>query len=44
MIVKEIQLGNTKVLIDDLYLPKTEEEKEQRYEIFNKIRMRNYRY
>lgn len=37
MIIKEIQLGKTKILIDDSYLPKTEEEREQRYELFNQI-------
>lgn len=37
MIIKEIQLGNTKILVDDTYMPKTEEEKQQRYELFNKI-------
>ena len=37
MIIKEIQLGDTKVLIDNQYMPKTEEERSQRYEIFNNI-------
>lgn len=37
MIIKEFQLGNTKILVDDSYMPKTEEEKQNRYELFNKI-------
>lgn len=37
MIIKEIQMGDTKVLVDDTYIAKTEEEKQQRYEIFNSI-------
>lgn len=37
MIIKEMQIGDTKVLIDDTYMAKTEEERQQRYEIFNSI-------
>ena len=37
MIIKEFQFGNTKVLVDDTYMPKTEEERQQRYELFNSI-------
>ncbi len=37
MIVKEMNFGNTRVLVDDMYLPKTEEEKQSRYELFNQI-------
>lgn len=37
MIIKEFQLGNTKILVDDTYMPKTEEERQQRYELFNQI-------
>lgn len=37
MIIKEMKLGNVKVLIDDTYLPKTEEERQSRYELFNQI-------
>ncbi|MFG6319569.1 MAG: hypothetical protein K1W33_06950 [Clostridia bacterium] len=37
MIVKEFQLENAKVLVDDSFLPKTEEERQQRYELFNSI-------
>ena len=37
MIIKEFQLGNTKILVDDTYMPKSEEERQQRYELFNEI-------
>lgn len=37
MIIKEMNLGNVKVLVDDTYLPKTEEERQSRYELFNQI-------
>lgn len=37
MIVKEFQLKNAKIFVDDTFLPKTEEEKKQRYELFNSI-------
>lgn len=37
MIIKEMMLGDTKVLIDDKYFPDTEEERQIRYEIFNQI-------
>ncbi len=37
MIVKEMKIGNTKILVDDTYMPKTEEEKQSRYELFNQI-------
>lgn len=37
MIIKEMNLGNTKILVDDTYLPKTEEERQSRYELFNQI-------
>lgn len=37
MIVQEFNLENTKIFVDDTFLPKTEEEKQQRYEIFNSI-------
>lgn len=37
MIVKELNLENTKILVDDTYMPKTEEERQERYEIFNQI-------
>lgn len=37
MIINEFQLGNTKILVDDSYMPKTEEERQQRYELFNQI-------
>lgn len=37
MIIKEIKIGNTKILVDDTYMPKTEEEKQSRYELFNQI-------
>lgn len=37
MIIKEFNLGNTKIAIDNTYLAKTEEEKENIYQQFNKI-------
>ena len=36
-IIKEFKLGDTTILIDDTYFPKTEEERQQRYEEFNQI-------
>lgn len=37
MIIKEFNLENTKIAIDNTYLAKTEEEKENIYQQFNKI-------
>lgn len=37
MIIKEIKLNNTKILIDNEFLPKNEKEKEQIYKNFNSI-------
>lgn len=37
MIVKRFKLGNATIEVDDEFYPKTEEEKEQVYEEFNKI-------
>lgn len=37
MIVKEFNLGNTKIEVDNIYLVKTEEEKQITYQQFNKI-------
>lgn len=37
MIVNEYKLGNTTICIDNTYYPKTEEEKQNNYEEFNKI-------
>lgn len=37
MIIKEFKIGNTKILVDDTYMAKTEEERQQRYEVFNSI-------
>ena len=37
MIIKEMQIGDVKVLVDDTYMAKTAEERQQRYEIFNSI-------
>jgi len=37
VIVKEMKIGNTKILVDDTYMPKTKEEKQFRYELFNQI-------
>lgn len=37
MIVKKMKLGNTTVLVDDTYMPKNEEERKIRYELFNAI-------
>ena len=37
MIVKEFNLGNTKIEVDNTYLVKTEEEKQNVYQQFNKI-------
>lgn len=37
MIVKEFKLGNTKIEVDNTYLVKTEEEKQNVYQQFNKI-------
>lgn len=37
MIVKEFKFGKTTVLVDDEYMPKNEQERQERYELFNKI-------
>lgn len=37
MIIKTLELGNTSILVDDTYLPKSEEEKQLVYEEFNKV-------
>jgi len=37
MVIKTLKLGDTTIEVDDTYFPKTEEEKEQIYEEFNKI-------
>lgn len=37
VIIKSFKLGNTSILVDDTYLPKSEEEKQLVYEEFNKI-------
>lgn len=37
MIVREFSFGDTKILIDDTYFPKSEEENKMVYEEFNKI-------
>lgn len=37
MIIKEFNLKNTKIAVDNTYLVKTEEEKENIYQQFNKI-------
>ena len=37
MIVKEFNLGNTKIEVDNTYLVKTEKEKQNVYQQFNKI-------
>lgn len=37
MIIKEFNLENTKIAVDNTYLVKTEEEKENIYQQFNKI-------
>lgn len=37
MIVKTFKLGDTTIEVDDTYFPKTEEEKQNVYEEFNKI-------
>lgn len=37
MIVKQFMLGDTEILVDDTYFPKTEEEKQQIYEDFNMV-------
>lgn len=37
LIVKEFNLEGTKIYVDDTYLPKSEEERQQRYELFNQI-------
>jgi len=37
MIVQQFMLGDTEILVDDTYFPKTEEEQQQIYEEFNRI-------
>lgn len=37
MIVKEMKIESATILIDDTYMPKSEEERQQRYELFNAI-------
>ena len=37
LIVKKMKLDNTTILVDDTYMPKNEEERKIRYEIFNAI-------
>lgn len=36
-IVQEFKIGDTTIQIDDTYFPKTEKEKQERYEEFNRI-------
>lgn len=37
MVVKEFKIGSTTIEVDDEFYPRTEEQKEQVYEEFNKI-------
>ena len=37
MIVKEFKLGNTKIEVDNTYIVKTQEEKQNVFQQFNKI-------
>ena len=37
MIIKRMKSGNTTILVDDTYMPKNEEERKTRYEVFNAI-------
>lgn len=37
MIIKTVKLGNTVIEVDDTYIAKTEEERQRRYEEFNRI-------
>ena len=37
MIVNQFMIRNTEILIDDTYFPKSEEEKQQVYQEFNRI-------
>ena len=37
MVVKEFKIGSTTIEVDDEFYPRTEEEREQIYEEFNKI-------
>lgn len=37
MIIKEFSIGNTQILVDDMYYPKSEEERQNVYEEFNRI-------
>lgn len=37
MIIKRMKSGNTTILVDDTYMPKNEEERKTRYELFNAI-------
>lgn len=37
MIVKDFYIGDTHILVDDTYFPKTEEENQKVYEEFNRI-------
>lgn len=37
MIIQEFNLGNTLIQIDNTYYPKSEEERNNRYNEFNKI-------
>ena len=32
-----MKIGNTTILVDDTYMPKSEEERQERYELFNQI-------
>lgn len=36
-IIKQFVIGNTEILVDDTYFPKTEEERQQAYKEFNRI-------
>lgn len=37
MIIEEYKIGSTTIQIDDTFFPKNEEERQQRYEEFNRI-------
>ncbi len=37
MVIKHFNIGNTKIEVDNIFFPKTEEENKEKYEEFNKI-------
>lgn len=37
MIIQEFNIGNTKIQVDNTYMPKNEKERQRKYQEFNEI-------